>query len=69
MNVRYPERVVYPVAGFRKRDVIDFYDRVSSAILPHLRRKAEIEHVEQTAGGRLRHAAFRKLNQPRINAD
>ncbi|GIU88203.1 MAG: hypothetical protein KatS3mg009_2718 [Acidimicrobiia bacterium] len=30
------DKVLYPAAGFRKRDVIDYYRRVGPAILPHL---------------------------------
>ena len=30
------EKVLYPAAGFTKGEVIDYYVRVSSALLPHL---------------------------------
>jgi bifunctional non-homologous end joining protein LigD len=31
------DKVMYPAAGFTKGDLIDYYVRISSAILPHLR--------------------------------
>ena len=34
--VAYPDRVIYPVAGFRKRDVVDYYQRIAPVLLPHL---------------------------------
>lgn len=30
------DKVLYPAAGFRKADVIDYYRRIAPAILPHL---------------------------------
>jgi bifunctional non-homologous end joining protein LigD len=30
------EKVLYPAAGFTKKDVIDYYARIAPAILPHL---------------------------------
>jgi bifunctional non-homologous end joining protein LigD len=33
------DKVLYPVAGFTKGQVIDYYTRVSPALLPHLRRR------------------------------
>src|SRR5512135_1408367 len=30
------DKVLYPAAGFRKADVIDYYRRIGTAILPHL---------------------------------
>jgi bifunctional non-homologous end joining protein LigD len=31
-----PDKVLYPAAGFRKRDVVDYYARIAPALLPHL---------------------------------
>ena len=31
------DKVLYPEAGFHKRDVVDYYRRVAPAMLPHLR--------------------------------
>jgi bifunctional non-homologous end joining protein LigD len=33
------DKVLYPVAGFTKRDVIDYYAKIAPALLPHLRRR------------------------------
>src|SRR6185503_572388 len=30
------DKVLYPAAGFRKADVIDYYRRIAPAMLPHL---------------------------------
>jgi bifunctional non-homologous end joining protein LigD len=34
------EKVLYPAAGFTKKDVIDYYVRIAPAILPHLKGRA-----------------------------
>jgi len=34
------EKVLYPAAGFTKKDVIDYYVRIAPAILPHLAGRA-----------------------------
>jgi bifunctional non-homologous end joining protein LigD len=34
------EKVLYPAAGFTKKDVIDYYARIAPAILPHLTGRA-----------------------------
>lgn len=34
------DKVLYPAAGFRKRDVIDYYRRIAPVLLPHLRGRA-----------------------------
>jgi len=34
------EKVLYPAAGFTKKDVIDYYVRIGPALLPHLRGRA-----------------------------
>jgi bifunctional non-homologous end joining protein LigD len=34
------DKVLYPAAGFRKRDVIEYYARVASTVLPHLEGRA-----------------------------
>lgn len=39
MRLRYPERVIYPVAGFTKADVVRYYEAIAPAILPHLRNR------------------------------
>ena len=31
------QKVLYPAAGFTKKDVIDYYVRIAPAMLPHLR--------------------------------
>ena len=31
------DKILYPVTGFTKRDVIDYYVNVSSVLLPHLK--------------------------------
>ncbi|WP_236795130.1 non-homologous end-joining DNA ligase [Amycolatopsis sp. GM8] len=33
------DKVLYPVAGFTKRDVIDYYARIAPVMLPHLRKR------------------------------
>lgn len=33
------DKVLYPAAGFTKRDVIDYYARVAPVMLPHLRQR------------------------------
>jgi bifunctional non-homologous end joining protein LigD len=32
-----PEKVFYPVTGFTKRDIVQFYERIAPFILPHLK--------------------------------
>jgi bifunctional non-homologous end joining protein LigD len=34
--VSNPDKILYPAAGFTKRDVVDYYLRVSGVLLPHL---------------------------------
>jgi bifunctional non-homologous end joining protein LigD len=34
------DKVLYPAAGFRKRDVIEYYARIAPAVLPHLESRA-----------------------------
>jgi bifunctional non-homologous end joining protein LigD len=34
------DRVLYPAAGFRKADALDYYARIAPTILPHLRGRA-----------------------------
>lgn len=34
------EKILYPAAGFTKKDVIDYYARIAPAILPHLAGRA-----------------------------
>jgi len=34
------EKVLYPAAGFTKKDVIDYYVRIAPVLLPHLRGRA-----------------------------
>jgi len=34
------DKVLYPAAGFTKKDVIDYYVRIAPAILPHLKGRA-----------------------------
>jgi bifunctional non-homologous end joining protein LigD len=34
------EKVLYPAAGFKKKDVIDYYARIAPALLPHLTGRA-----------------------------
>jgi bifunctional non-homologous end joining protein LigD len=34
------DKVLYPAAGFRKRDVIEYYARIAPAVLPHLEGRA-----------------------------
>src|SRR5215217_5752895 len=34
------ERVLYPAAGFRKAEALDYYARIAPTILPHLRGRA-----------------------------
>lgn len=34
------EKVLYPAAGFTKKDVIDYYVRIAPALIPHLRGRA-----------------------------
>ena len=34
------EKILYPAAGFTKKDVIDYYARIAPAILPHLHGRA-----------------------------
>lgn len=39
MKVRYPERVIYPIVGFTKRDVIEYYRRIAPFLIPHLKNR------------------------------
>ncbi len=32
-----PEKILFPKSGFRKRDLVEYYDRTAPLILPHLR--------------------------------
>jgi bifunctional non-homologous end joining protein LigD len=34
-----PDRVLFPAAGFRKRDLVAWYDAVGEVLLPHIRRR------------------------------
>ncbi len=36
LKISNPEKVLFPGCGYTKRDLIDYYDAVSDAILPHL---------------------------------
>ncbi len=36
MKASHGDRVIYPDDGLTKQDVVDYYDRVSSAMLPHI---------------------------------
>jgi len=36
LTVTRPDKVLYPAAGFRKADLIDYYRRIAPALLPHL---------------------------------
>ena len=36
VDISNPEKVLYPKAGFRKLDVIDYYIRIAPALLPHM---------------------------------
>jgi bifunctional non-homologous end joining protein LigD len=40
LKVSNLEKVLYPAAGFTKKDVIDYYARIAPAILPHLHGRA-----------------------------
>ncbi len=40
LRVTNLDKVLYPVAGFTKGQVIDYYSRVAPALLPHLRGRA-----------------------------
>lgn len=40
LQVSNLDKVLYPAVGFRKRDVIGYYQRAAFAILPHLRNRA-----------------------------
>ncbi|HZP17111.1 MAG TPA: non-homologous end-joining DNA ligase [Terriglobales bacterium] len=49
-----PERVVFPVAGFTKAQVVDYYVRVAPFILPHLKdRPVTLARFPDEAGGEL----------------
>ena len=37
VKITRPEKVLFPGDGIRKRDLVDYYRRISSRILPHLR--------------------------------
>jgi len=39
VDVSNLDKIFYPKAGFTKGDVIDYYVRVSSALLPHLKKR------------------------------
>lgn len=37
IDISNPSKVLYPKAGFRKLDVIDYYIRIAPALLPHMK--------------------------------
>lgn len=40
LRLTHLDKVFYPATGFTKRDVLKFYRRIATAILPHLERRA-----------------------------
>ncbi|MCK9270564.1 MAG: non-homologous end-joining DNA ligase [Bacteroidales bacterium] len=36
IEITHPEKVLFPKAGFTKMDVVNYYDRISAYLLPHL---------------------------------
>jgi bifunctional non-homologous end joining protein LigD len=46
------ERVVYPLVGFTKRDVINYYIRIAPYILTHLKKRpVTLKRYPDEAGG------------------
>ena len=40
VEITHPDRVLFPVDGITKRDLVAYYDEVADAMLPHLRDRA-----------------------------
>ncbi len=40
VEITHPERVLFPGEAITKGDLVDYYDEVADAMLPHLRRRA-----------------------------
>jgi bifunctional non-homologous end joining protein LigD len=36
INVTHPDKVLFPADGIRKKDVIDYYERIAEVMLPHI---------------------------------
>jgi len=59
--VSNPDKVLYPAAGFTKRDIVDYYLRVSRVLLPHLKnRPVTLKRFPDGAG----RPAFYEKNAP-----
>jgi bifunctional non-homologous end joining protein LigD len=39
VKVSNPDKVLYPAAGFTKADVVEYYEQIAPAMLPHLRER------------------------------
>jgi bifunctional non-homologous end joining protein LigD len=66
LSVTNLDKVLYPAAGFTKRDVIDYYTRVSKWLLPHLKdRPVTLKRFPDGVGGQ----AFYEKNAPRFTPD
>jgi len=39
ITVSHPEKTLYPAAKFTKADIVDYYGRVASYLLPHFRNR------------------------------
>jgi len=60
------DKILYPATGFRKADVIDYYSRVSTWLLPHLRdRPVTLKRFPDGIAGR----AFYEKDAPRFTPD
>ena len=54
VRIENAERVVYPLVGFTKREVVEFYTRVAHFMLPHLRGHPVTKVARDLAGSRHR---------------
>jgi bifunctional non-homologous end joining protein LigD len=62
IRISHPDRVLYPDAGITKLDLARYYERVASAILPHLRgRPLTLVHCPTGIGGDCRYMKHSKV--------
>ena len=44
LQIRHPDKLYWPEAGITKLDLIEYYDRISKIILPHLKKRPVTLH-------------------------
>jgi bifunctional non-homologous end joining protein LigD len=66
LKLTRPDKILFPEAGFRKRDVIAYYRAVAPAILPHLRdRPLTLKRYPSGVGGDYFHEKNCPSHRPR----